>query len=86
MDKAPETTNGPIEVPVESGKTYWWCSCGRSRNQPFCDGSHKGTEFSPLAYATTETTTKRFCVCKRTGTPPLCDDSDHSTSCARGAA
>jgi CDGSH-type Zn-finger protein len=65
----------PLEVQVESGKTYWWCACGQSKQQPFCDGSHKGTEFTPLRYKATETGTKWFCVCKRTLTAPFCDGS-----------
>ncbi len=65
----------PAEVAVTEGKTYWWCACGRSKTQPFCDGSHKGTEITPLRYRAAETGTKWFCVCKRTGTPPFCDGS-----------
>ena len=38
------------QVELEEGKTYYWCSCGRSKNQPFCDGSHEGTEFKPVAF------------------------------------
>ncbi len=38
----------PIPVEVEAGKDYWWCACGQSKNQPFCDGSHKGTSFTPV--------------------------------------
>ena len=49
----------PYGVEVEEGKTYYWCACGRSGKQPFCDGSHKGTEFSPLAY-TAEKSAKVF--------------------------
>jgi CDGSH iron-sulfur domain-containing protein 3 len=67
----------PIEVVVESGKVYWWCACGLSRKQPFCDGSHKGTLFTPVRYAATETGTKWFCVCKRTQNRPLCDGAGH---------
>jgi CDGSH-type Zn-finger protein len=65
----------PVEVEVTEGKTYWWCACGRSKTQPFCDGSHKGTEFTPLRYRATESGKQWFCVCKRTGTPPFCDGS-----------
>lgn len=63
----------PIPVDVEAGKDYWWCACGKSLNQPFCDGSHKGSEFSPVKYTATETTQVWFCACKKTGNPPLCD-------------
>ncbi|MEZ5358760.1 MAG: CDGSH iron-sulfur domain-containing protein [Candidatus Zixiibacteriota bacterium] len=62
----------PIAVDLEPG-SYWWCACGRSKEQPFCDGSHSGTEFEPLEFAVTEK--KRFvlCQCKRTKNPPYCD-------------
>jgi CDGSH iron-sulfur domain-containing protein 3 len=73
----------PIEVSLESGKTYWWCSCGRSRNQPFCDGSHKGTSFSPLRYEAVDTGTKCFCVCKQTAARPFCDATPHLCAKAR---
>jgi hypothetical protein len=68
-------TRAPVEVTVEAGKVYWWCACGRSRQQPFCDGSHKGTGFSPLRYQAPESGAKLFCVCKRTAGAPLCDKS-----------
>jgi CDGSH-type Zn-finger protein len=63
----------PYGTQVEAGKSYWWCACGRSKSQPFCDGSHKGTGLSPVEYKATESTTVWFCGCKRTGTPPMCD-------------
>jgi CDGSH-type Zn-finger protein len=63
----------PIEV--EAGKSYWWCACGRSKSQPFCDGSHKGSAFSPIEYKATESTKAFFCACKRSGKKPLCDGS-----------
>ncbi len=65
----------PIPVEVEEGKTYFWCACGRSANQPFCDGAHKETEFTPLAYKAEETKRVFFCGCKHTGGAPLCDGS-----------
>jgi len=63
----------PIPVDVEAGKAYFWCACGRSQNQPFCDGSHKGSEFTPVRYDAAESRTVWFCACKRTGGQPLCD-------------
>jgi CDGSH iron-sulfur domain-containing protein 3 len=66
-------TAAPIEVTVEAGKTYWWCACGRSKAQPFCDGSHKGTSFNPLKYQATATGQKWFCVCKQSEKRPFCD-------------
>ncbi|BCX82040.1 CDGSH iron-sulfur domain-containing protein 3 [Methylomarinovum caldicuralii] len=65
----------PIPVEVEAGKTYYWCSCGRSKDQPFCDGSHKGTGFTPLAWSADKSATVYFCACKHTKNPPLCDGS-----------
>jgi CDGSH-type Zn-finger protein len=62
----------PIVVELEPG-TYWWCACGRSENQPFCDESHKGTEFSPVEFVVERKERMVLCRCKRTGTPPRCD-------------
>lgn len=62
-----------INIEVEAGKIYWWCACGLSKNQPFCDGSHKGTAFSPLRYRPEESGVKGFCACKQTANPPFCD-------------
>jgi CDGSH-type Zn-finger protein len=63
----------PIPVEVEAGKDYWWCTCGKSAKQPFCDGSHKGSTFSPLKYTADKTGRVFFCTCKRTANAPLCD-------------
>ncbi|MCP5361574.1 MAG: CDGSH iron-sulfur domain-containing protein [Hyphomicrobiales bacterium] len=76
----PEFKKCPPEKPyylmtVEPGKTYWWCACGKSKRQPFCDGSHSGTEFSPVAYEATEARDIFFCGCKKTGEQPFCDGS-----------
>ena len=66
----------PSYQELVAGKRYLWCRCGRSKNQPFCDGSHAGTGFQPLAYvAKTDGEEALFCMCKRTGTPPFCDGS-----------
>lgn len=67
-------SNTPFPVTVEAGKDYWWCACGRSKNQPFCDGSHKAEGvFNPVKYTATESATVWFCGCKGTGKAPLCD-------------
>lgn len=63
----------PIEV--EEGKTYYWCACGLSKNQPFCDGSHKDTGISPVAYKAEATGKAFFCGCKHSKKEPLCDGS-----------
>ena len=72
-ENQPADEKRPIEVAVECGKIYWWCACGLSKQQPFCDGSHKGTQFTPVRYQAAETETKAFCVCKRTQNRPFCD-------------
>jgi mannose-6-phosphate isomerase-like protein (cupin superfamily)/CDGSH-type Zn-finger protein len=63
----------PCLVSVTAGRTYLWCSCGRSKRQPFCDGSHRGTDFQPLQYTAKSDDELLFCGCKHTRTPPLCD-------------
>jgi len=65
----------PLPVDVEAGKTYWWCSCGKSARQPFCDGSHKGTDFTPVRYDATQAGKVWFCACKHSAKAPLCDGS-----------
>ena len=65
----------PLPVNVEAGKRYWWCACGRSKSQPFCDGSHKGTGFAPVEWRAEKVQETWFCACKRTGSRPLCDGS-----------
>ncbi|MFT5134126.1 MAG: CDGSH-type Zn-finger protein [Gammaproteobacteria bacterium] len=78
MDQANVAQKSPIAVEVEEGKSYYWCSCGLSSKQPFCDGSHKETSFTPMKYDATESTTKYFCACKQTGNQPLCDGAHKS--------
>ena len=63
----------PFKCDVEQGKSYFWCACGKSKNQPFCDGSHKGSEFSPVKYEATENKTVFFCGCKHSAKKPFCD-------------
>lgn len=65
----------PYAVDVEAGKDYFWCCCGRSASQPFCDGSHKGTGLSPLKFHAEDSKTLYFCGCKHSAKPPLCDGS-----------
>ncbi len=63
----------PYAVAVEAGKSYWWCACGRSASQPFCDGSHAGSGFNPLEYRAAQDGTVYFCGCKHSGSGALCD-------------
>ena len=63
----------PMPVKVEAGKTYFWCACGKSRKQPFCDGAHKGSGIAPVKF-TAETDKKLFfCGCKASAKAPFCD-------------
>ena len=62
----------PVQINLEKGEHHW-CACGASKAQPFCDGSHKGTEFEPVKFTIAEKTTVWLCGCKRTGNQPSCD-------------
>jgi CDGSH-type Zn-finger protein len=75
MDKAKRASDTPYPVEVEATKTYFWCACGLSKNQPFCDGAHKDTGFSPVRYDADKTGKVFFCGCKATGQAPMCDGS-----------
>ena len=63
----------PFGVDVVEGKSYWWCACGLSKEQPLCDGSHKGTGLEPKKYNAKISGTVYFCGCKNTKDTPLCD-------------
>ena len=66
---------GPYQVDLVEGKAYFWCRCGRSAKQPFCDGAHKGSGIDPLRYVATKTATENVCGCKTTDDEPFCDGS-----------
>jgi len=68
---------GKASIPVEmkKGEKKAWCTCGLSTSQPFCDGSHRGTDFTPLIFELEEDATVNLCTCKRTKNPPYCDGS-----------
>lgn len=68
----------PYAVELEAGKTYAWCACGQSKNQPFCDGSHKDTGFKPTVFEAEATKTAYLCGCKKTGGAPMCDGTHKS--------
>ena len=63
----------PFAVEVEKGKDYYWCACGLSKSQPFCDGSHKGTEFAPTKFTAEDSKAVYFCGCKHSKNGALCD-------------
>ncbi len=75
MTKGMVAQAAPIPIEVEAGKSYFWCACGKSANQPFCDGSHKGTEFGPVKWTADGAGRKFFCACKQTDGAPFCDGS-----------
>ena len=68
----------PYKTDVEEEKSYTWCACGRSANQPFCDGSHAGTGITPKTYTATETKSVRFCGCKASKTGAICDGANNN--------
>ena len=65
----------PVTIEVEAGTTYWWCACGLPKRQPFCDGSHEATSFTPTAFKPATSEKIWFCACKRSAKKPLCDGS-----------
>ena len=71
-DQAEIAQRAPYVMEVEPG-TYYWCRCGRSKGQPYCDGSHSGTQFSPVEVTIKEKKRVVYCGCKQTKTPPFCD-------------
>jgi len=74
MDQPEIAQKSPYVLDLAPG-TYYWCACGRSKNQPFCDGSHKTTTFTPVKFDIAQSAQVALCGCKRTQTPPYCDGS-----------
>lgn len=75
MDKKPYE---PIAVDLKKDEFYYWCACGHSKSQPYCDGSHSGYYCEPLMFTVSEDKTRKLCTCKKTSTPPYCDGT-HKT-------
>lgn len=78
MNKGKIAGTSPIAVSLESGKTYAYCTCGESSGQPFCDGSHNGSNFAPKVFVAEETKIAYMCACKQTNNPGFCDGSHKS--------
>jgi CDGSH-type Zn-finger protein len=76
MSDAPHIAQkSPYAVELQGGKAYFWCACGQSKNQPFCDGSHKGSAFVPTKVMVEETKTAYLCGCKHSKNRAFCDGS-----------
>ncbi len=75
MSDAVVAQKEPYPIDVEAGKEYYWCACGRSAKQPFCDGSHKDTGITPLLFKADKSKTVFFCGCKQSKRKPVCDGS-----------
>ena len=80
MEKGKVAGKAPKLVELEAGKTNAWCACGKSSNQPWCDGSHMGSSFSPTVFTLDENKSAAICMCKQTNSPPYCDGSHMSLS------
>ncbi len=85
MDNPVIADRKPTKVELKAGESYLWCACGRSASQPFCDGSHRDTSFTPLKFQAEESGDAHLCMCKRTGNPPYCDGT-HARLSADGNA
>lgn len=78
MDKPKIAACFPQQVEIEAGKKYAYCTCGLSETQPFCDGAHKGTSFTPMVFQAEKSETAYYCQCKHTGNAPRCDGSHNA--------
>ena len=78
MDEAHIAARAPKKVPLHGGQDYWFCTCGHSADQPFCDGAHKGKGFAPLKFTAEKDGEAWLCQCKRTKRSPFCDGT-HKT-------
>lgn len=75
MNGAITAQKGPCAFAAEAGREYWWCACGRSKSQPLCDGSHRGSGLTPIRFTAAEDEQVWLCGCKATGGRPFCDGS-----------
>jgi methylamine---glutamate N-methyltransferase subunit C len=75
MNKPTIADNKPTAVELNKGKTYYYCTCGKSENQPFCDGKHKGSDFAPKAFTAEKDGVAYLCQCKLSSNAPFCDGS-----------
>ena len=78
MARGKPTQNVPYKMFVEEGKSYYWCSCGLSSNQPYCDGNHEGSEFKPIRFTADKKGFARICGCRSSENAPICDGSHMS--------
>ena len=79
-DKPKPAGKTPMMACLEKGTRYAWCSCGRSNNQPWCDGGHRGTDLTPKMFEVESTGQAAMCTCKQTKNPPFCDGSHREVS------
>jgi CDGSH-type Zn-finger protein len=77
MEEPKIAAKNPHVAKITKGE-YYWCVCGKSSNQPFCDGTHKGSSFSPVKFEIKEDATAYLCMCKRSSNKPFCDGSHHT--------
>jgi len=75
MSQPVPAQKSPYRYVADGDREYWWCACGRSQSQPFCDGSHRGTGLTPVPFSVPEAKEIWLCGCKGTGTKPFCDGS-----------
>lgn len=75
MSEGRTARNSPYPLVADAGREYWWCACGRSKSQPLCDGSHRGSGITPVQFKLDESKEVWLCGCKTTGTRPFCDGS-----------
>jgi len=78
MEKGKVAGQSPQRESLESGKNYAWCACGLSSNQPWCNGSHKSGNLTPVVFKVEEPKTAAMCMCKQTNNPPYCDGTHKS--------